>query len=70
MVIGVLAWMSGAEVIGRTLVLYLAAFMALSGLVLLVADRLALGRPRGAGLGGSLAQGVPPLIAGSLALAG
>jgi putative membrane protein len=33
------------------------------GIVLFVADRMALGRPRGKGVGGALAQGVPPLIA-------
>jgi putative membrane protein len=27
-----------------------------------VVDRMALGRPRGKGVGGALAQGVPPLI--------
>lgn len=37
--------------------------MFLSGLVLLVADRLELGRARGKGLGGALAQSVPPLVA-------
>jgi putative membrane protein len=31
--------------------------------VLLVADRLELGRARGKGLGGALAQSVPPLVA-------
>jgi putative membrane protein len=68
MVIGVVAWLTGAVTVGRALVVYLAAFIALSGLVLFVADRLALGRPRGAGVGGSIAQGVPALITLVLAL--
>lgn len=35
----------------------------LSGSVLFVADRMALGRPRGTGVGGALGQAVPPLVA-------
>jgi len=35
----------------------------LSGLVLLVADRLALGREKGSGIGGAVGQGGPPLVA-------
>ncbi|MET0843771.1 MAG: DUF1304 domain-containing protein [Mycetocola sp.] len=60
---GVLAWAAGNETVGRTLVLYTCLFMFLSGIVLFVADRKALGRPRGKGIGGALAQGLPPLIA-------
>jgi putative membrane protein len=37
--------------------------MFLSGIVLLVADRLELGRARGKGLGGARAAGGPPLVA-------
>ncbi|MDT7711611.1 MAG: hypothetical protein QOG46_300 [Pseudonocardiales bacterium] len=37
--------------------------MFLSGIVLLVADRLALGRARGKGIGGALAAGGPALVA-------
>ena len=37
--------------------------MFLSGIALLVADRLELGRARGKGLGGALAAGGPPLVA-------
>lgn len=62
--LGVALWATGsAETVGRTLVVYVAWFMLLSGLVLLVADRMAMGRPRGAGLGGALGQGVPPAVA-------
>jgi putative membrane protein len=63
MVLGVLAWATGAVAVGRTLVLYIAAFMALSGLVLLVADRMSLGRERGKGVVGAISQTTPPLIA-------
>jgi len=63
MIGGVLAWMVGYVTVGRTLVLYLLLFMFLSGLVLLLADRLALGREKGAGIGGAVGQGGPPLVA-------
>lgn len=62
-VAGVAAWASGADTAGRTLVVYTCVFMFLSGIVLFVADRLALGRERGKGVGGSLAQSGPPLAA-------
>lgn len=60
---GVVAWMAGNEVVGRTLVIYTCLFMFLSGIVLFIADRMALGRKRGTGVGGALGQAVPPLIA-------
>lgn len=63
LVVGVVAWALGEEAVGRTLVVYLCAFTFLSGLVLLVADRLAMSRRRGTGLSGSLAQSGPPLVA-------
>lgn len=63
MIIGVVAWMTGRVATGQTLVIYLSAFMALSGLVLLIADRMALSRPRGTGVSGSIAQATPPAIA-------
>ena len=63
MIIGVVAWMAGREVVGQTLVIYLSAMLALSGLVLFVADRMALSRPRGTGVTGAIGQAVPPLIA-------
>ena len=63
MVGGVVAWMVGYVTAGRTLVLYLLGFMFLSGLVLLLADRLALGREKGAGIGGAIGQSGPPLVA-------
>lgn len=58
-----ISWIAGNETVGRTLVIYTCLFMFLSGLVLLIADRLELGRARGKGLGGALAQSVPPLVA-------
>ena len=63
LIIGVLLWGGGNEPVGRTLVIYICLFMVLSGAVLFVADRMALGRERGAGVGGALGQGVPPLLA-------
>lgn len=60
---GVITWSAGNETAGRALVMYTCLFMALSGLVLFIADRMELGRPRGKGVAGALAQGVPPLIA-------
>jgi putative membrane protein len=62
-VAGVIAWSAGNEAVGRALVIYTCLFMFLSGLVLLVADRLELGRARSKGLGGALAQSLPPLVA-------
>ncbi|HEY7718018.1 MAG TPA: DUF1304 domain-containing protein [Pedococcus sp.] len=61
LVAGVVAWAAGAEVVGRTLVVYGCAFAALAGLVLLVSDRLALSRPRGSGARGAVAQSGPAL---------
>lgn len=63
LIIGVVAWSAGAESAGRSLVLYLCAFTFLSGLVLLVADRMELSRPRGTGLSGAVGQSGPPLVA-------
>lgn len=63
MIAGVALWALGYETVGRTLVVYHCVFLLLSGVVLLVADRMALGRPRGAGVGGAIGQGVPPLVA-------
>ena len=63
MVAGVVAWASGRTLVGQTLVVFLCLFMVLSSVVLLVADRLAMSRPRGRGLGGVLAEGLPPLAA-------
>jgi putative membrane protein len=60
---GVAAWAAGDETVGRTLVLYLCVFTFLSGLVLLLADRMSMGRERGKGIGGAIGQSGPPLIA-------
>ncbi len=62
-VAGVISWSTGHEEVGRALVVYVCLFMFLSGLVLFVADRLELSRPRGTGVGGAVAQAVPPLLA-------
>ena len=60
---GVIFWIAGNVEAGRTLVIYSCLFMILAGIVLFVSDRMALGRPRGNGVGGALAQGGPPLVA-------
>ena len=62
--LGVVLWATGtAETVGRTLVVYVSACLFLAGLVLLVADRRAMGRPRGEGLGGAAGQSLPPAVA-------
>lgn len=63
LLVGVAAWAAGEETIGRTLVIYLCLFTFLSGLVLLLADRLSMGRERGRGIGGAIGQSGPPLVA-------
>jgi putative membrane protein len=63
LVVGVIAWMTGNDVVGQTLVIYLCLFAFLAGIVLFVSDRLALSRPRGAGVIGAMSQATPPLIA-------
>ena len=60
---GVITWMTGNEAVGRALVIYLCLFALLAGIALFASDRLAMSRPRGKGVGGALAQAVPPLIA-------
>lgn len=62
-VAGVVAWSAGNETVGRTLVVFTCLCMFLGGAVLVVADRMALSRPRGKGLGGALAAGGPALVA-------
>jgi putative membrane protein len=59
-VAGVVAWWSGR---GPWLVVYTCLFMFGAGIALAVSDRLAMSRPRGAGVAGALAQTVPPLVA-------
>jgi putative membrane protein len=63
MVVGVGLWAAGSVVAGRTLVVYIGLFMVLSGVVLLIADRMGMGRERGKGVGGAIAESVPPLLA-------
>ncbi|MEU0514420.1 DUF1304 domain-containing protein [Amycolatopsis sp. NPDC006125] len=60
-VIGLIAVNTGQTEAGRALVYYTCGFMILSSLVLLVSDRMALGREKGAGLGGVAAQALPPI---------
>jgi putative membrane protein len=63
LVVGVIVWMNGDATVGRALVIYLCLFAFLAGIALFASDRMALSRPRGKGVGGALAQGVPPLVA-------
>jgi putative membrane protein len=63
MVFGVIAWMSGNETVGRTLVIYICLFMLLCGIVLFIADRLGFGGERGKSIVGALGQSLPPLVA-------
>lgn len=60
---GVIAWAAGQVEVGQALIIYIGSFMFLSGIVLFISDRLALSRPRGKGVSGSIAQSLPPLIA-------
>lgn len=58
---GLVALQTGEVLVGRTLVIYTAWFMALSSVVLAVADQLAMSRPRNSAWGGVVAQGLPAL---------
>jgi putative membrane protein len=62
-VIGLIALNTGNEPIGRALVFYTCGFMVLAGIGLGVSDRLALSRPKGTGVGGTISQIVPALVA-------
>ncbi len=62
-VAGVVAWATGNEDAGQALVVYTCLFMVLGSLALFASDRMALSRPRGTGVGGALAEGLPPLAA-------
>jgi putative membrane protein len=68
LVAGVIVWLNGDEAVGRALLVYLCLFAFLAGIALFVSDRLAMSRPRGTGVGGAMAQAVPPLIALAAAL--
>lgn len=63
MIAGVVLWWAGQETAGRTLVTYTCIFAFLAGLALAASDRMALSRPRGSGVVGSLCQSGPPLVA-------
>jgi putative membrane protein len=58
----VLIWAGGEESVGRALIIYTSLFMFLGGIALFASDRMALSRPRGAGVGGSLAQSGPAAL--------
>ncbi|MER5264548.1 DUF1304 domain-containing protein [Actinosynnema sp. NPDC002837] len=60
---GLIALNTGDEAVGRALVFYTCGFMVLAGIGLGVSDRLALSRPKGAGVGGTIAQITPALVA-------
>ena len=59
-VAGVVAWAHGDKEVGQALVVDTCLFMVLGSLALFASDRMALSRPRGTGVGGALAEGVPP----------
>jgi putative membrane protein len=59
---GVVLWWAGHECPGRTLVVYTCVFMFLAGIALFASDRMAMSRPRGAGVVGALSQSTPPLV--------
>ncbi|WP_237048480.1 DUF1304 family protein [Lentzea guizhouensis] len=61
-VAGLVALHTGHELVARTLPVHLGWFVLLSSVVLAVADRLALSRPRDSAWGGVLAQGLPALV--------
>lgn len=63
LITGVVMWAMGSVTVGMTLVVYICLFMVLSGVVLFAADRMALGRERGKGIGGVISETVPPLVA-------
>ncbi len=63
LITGVIAWATGSVTVGMTLVIYICLFMVLCGVVLFAADRMALGRKRGKGIGGVLGETIPPLLA-------
>ncbi|MBB5801718.1 putative membrane protein [Saccharothrix ecbatanensis] len=62
-VIGLIALNTGNESIGRALVFYTCGFMVLAGIGLGVSDRLALSRPKGTGVIGTISQITPALVA-------
>ncbi|MFI6094498.1 DUF1304 family protein [Lentzea sp. NPDC051213] len=59
---GLIALHNGNELVGRTLLIYTAWFMALSAVVLAVADQLSMSRPRNQAWSGVAFEGIPPLI--------
>lgn len=62
-VLAVLLYHAGQADVGRALALYCLGFMALAGVALFVSDRLAMSRPKGAGVVGSLCQTLPAAAA-------
>ncbi|WP_217428100.1 DUF1304 family protein [Microlunatus speluncae] len=67
-ILGVILWAAGREPEGRTLVIYSCLFMLGCGIVLFIADRLALSRPKGSGISGAISCCVPTTIATLTAL--
>lgn len=68
-VAGVILWATGSVAEGRTLVIFTGLFMFGCGVVLFVADRLALSRPKGPGVAPSIACCLPTAVATLAALA-
>ena len=63
LIAAVIAWMSGNEAVGGTLVIYICLFMVLSGIVLFIADRLGFGGSGGKSIVGAFGQSLSPLVA-------
>ena len=62
-IVGVVTWISGDETVGRTLVIYICLFMILSGIVLIIGDRLGFGGVGRKSIIGGIGQSLPPLVA-------
>jgi putative membrane protein len=62
-VLGVILYHAGQPAAGRALAFYGCGFMFLAGVALAVSDRLAMSRPKGAGVAGAIAQAVPSAAA-------
>ncbi len=61
--LGLVALNTGDEAVGRALVFYTCGFMVLAGIGLGVSDRLAMSRPKGTGVVGTVVQITPALVA-------
>lgn len=56
------AYHTGHETVALTLAVYLCISVVILGIVLFISDRMALSRPRGAGVIGAISQTLPPAV--------